>query len=134
MPSPKLTALDAVLADLGMLVRRARAQTLVKREFVEIIVRLRHGLSEINADPDGILRARLELLVRHAEAETLTLTQFEEITSSIRVRLTEHRSEPMTIVPNFAVLPHGIHGRRYGRFTVIDGAASIHPETHLKGA
>lgn len=134
MPFPQLTPLDAVLADLGMLVRRGRAGTLVEREFVVIVDRLRQGLAATAADPDGILRARLELLVRRVEDQTLTADQFEEITGSIRVRLVEHRSEPMTVVPNFAVLPHGVHGRRYGRFTVIDGAASTPAETHLKGA
>ena len=125
---------DGVLADLGTLTRRVHAGTLDEVAYLEISGRIRAELVEIDADPNGVIAARLDLLERMEEAGSLTPRAFDEAAAAIRSDLLVLRSQPMTVVPNFAVLPSGVHGRRIGRFTVIDGTVSTHPETTLKGA
>lgn len=134
MALPQLNPIEVVLADLGMMVRRARARTLVPAETLAICERIVANLPATGVDPNDILKARVGLIVRGTEDETLTLDTFNEIANSIRIRLAEHRSEPMTLVPNFAVLPYGVHGRETRGLTVIDGGLCDTPETTLKGA
>lgn len=126
--------LDGVLADLGTLVRRVLAGTLVEADYRQISDRIRSDMVELDADPDGCIARRFDLLEQAEEAGRLTPRLFRETAAAIRVALLVRRSQPMDVVPNFAVLPSGIHGRRIGRFTVIDGTASTPPETTLKGA
>ncbi len=134
MDFPALTPVEAVMADLGMMVRKGRNGVLPFRELASTVDQMKIDLVSIGADPSGHLRARLTLLKIKAEAQTLTSDQFEEITGSIRVRLAELRSSPMPVVPNFAVLPSGVHGRRIGFLTVVEGGASTHAQPTLKGA
>lgn len=125
---------DGILADLGTLVRRGRRGTLVEAEYVAITGRIHADVAALGADADGMIGARLSLLDRLREAEVLTEQVFDEITALIRVSLCRFRDADLPTVPNFAVLPSGIHGRRIGFLTVVEGGASNHPDTPLKGA
>lgn len=134
MNLPQMDPVETVLADLGMMVRRARCGTLVPAETLAICDRIVANLPATGADPNDILAARIGVIVRGTEDRTLTLATFNDIANSIRVRLAEFRSEPMALVPNFAVFPYGVHGRRTGHLTVIDGGGSTPTEPTLKGA
>lgn len=126
--------IDCLLADLGTLVRRARNDTLTEADYRLLDRRMRLTLQGTGADPDGIILARFDLIARATDDGTLTRSQFEEVASSIRDRLRRYRDRLLPVVPNFAVLPSGVHGRRIGFLTVIDGGAEAHPETTLRGA
>lgn len=134
MALPEMTPVEVVLADLGMMTRRARARTLIRAEALAICGRILSNLPATGADPHDLLMARIGLIIQGTEDDTLTLGQFNEIADSIRVKLVEFQSRPMTVVPNFAVLPYGVHGTRVGHLTVIDGGAETTPDTPLKGA
>lgn len=134
MAFPKMTPIDSLLADLGMMVRRGRSGTLTPPEFKAIAFRIGEGLANPAIDPDGVLTARLERLVQATDDESLTKDQFEDITGSMRVSLCERRTSPLRVVPNFPVLPTGVQGRRFGRFMVVDGKASFPAEPTQKGA
>lgn len=134
MDFPRLTPVETIMAHLGMMVRRGRNGVLPLRECMATVAELKELIEQAGIDQTGILRARLNLLGIKAEARTLTSDQFEEITTSLRVRLSEIRHGPPPVVPNFAVLPSGVHGRRIGFMTVVDGGASTQPDTTLKGA
>ena len=120
---PPAHPLDNALSVLGHMVRRGRASALTSRDLAASVVLLDHELGENDADPDGLLRARLQMLWRAGEAETLTRDQFEAITSSIRKALV--RARDGEAAP--AVLPPGVQGRRIGRFLVVEGGLNPTP-------
>lgn len=125
---------DAILDDLGMLQRRGRLGSLAEGEYEAITRRIHADAAAIGADADGMIGARLSLLERLREAEVLTVACFDDITGLIKVGLCRFRDADLPTVPNFAVLPSGVHGRRIGFLTVVEGGASTPTETTLKGA
>ncbi|WP_333896245.1 hypothetical protein [Brevundimonas aurantiaca] len=120
MTFPTGHPLDSVLATLGHMVRRGRAQALTPQDLSCTVIILDHALAESGADEDGLLRARLQMLWRAGQDETLTLDQFEAITGSIRRALQRARGVE-TPPPTAPLLPLGVSARRIGRFTVVEG-------------
>lgn len=120
---PPSHPLDNALAVLGHMVRRGRASALTPRDLAATVVVLNHELGQNDADPEGLLRARLQMLWRAGEAETLTQDQFEAITASIRNALI--RARDGAAAPT--ALPPGVQGRRIGRFTVVEGGLNPNP-------
>lgn len=122
--------IDGILADLGSLVRRVRAQTLDETGYRQITGRIRSEMADLNADPEGIIARRFDLLELAEEAGSLTPALFEEAAAAIRAALLNQRSQALITVPNFAVLPTGIHGHRIGGLTVIDGGRLQNTQPH----
>lgn len=126
MTFPTAHPLDNALAVLGQMVRRGRASSLTPQDLAVSVTLLNEELGQNDADPDGLLRARLQMLWRAGRDETLTLDQFEAITTSIRRTLQRARGGDLNIpaIP----LPAGVEARRVGRFTVVQGGLNT-PQT-----
>lgn len=125
MTFPTGHPLDSVLATLGHMVRRGRAQALTPQDLSCTVIILDHALAESGADEDGLLRARLQMLWRAGQDETLTLDQFEAITGSIRRAL--QRARGAEGAPPPPSLPSDVTARRVGRFTVVEGGLNPTP-------
>lgn len=128
-----LHPIDVVLADIGMMARRAKAGTLTPSEFRAIEPRIRDGLTTTGSDPAGVVSMILDSLVLSADARDLTHPQVERACLKMRERLIRVRDGSLPVVPNFAVLPSGVHGRRIGPLTVFDGGRGHTFQPH-KGA
>lgn len=128
-----LHPIDAILADIGMMARRAKVGTLTPSEFRAIEPRIRDGLVRTGSDPAGVVAMILDGLVLSADARDLTHPQVERACLRMRERLVRVRDGSLPVVPNFAVLPTGVHGRRIGPLTVFDGGRGHTPQP-LKGA
>lgn len=125
-----LHPIDDVLADVGMMARRAMTGALTPAEFSAIEPRIRAGLASTGSDPAGVVGAILDSLVLRADARDLTLPEVERACWKMRERLVRVRDGSLPVVPNFAVLPSGVHGRRIGALTVLDGGRAYHPQPH----
>lgn len=119
MTFPTTHPLDNALAVLGQMVRRGRVSSLTPQDLAVSVTLLNQELGQNDADPDGLLRARLQMLWRAGRDETLTIDQFEAITTSIRRALQKARGGDcgLPAIP----LPAGVEARRVGRFTVVQG-------------
>lgn len=124
-----LHPIDRVLAEIGLVARRAKVGTLTDAEFRAAEPRIRRGLTDTGADPGGVVGALLDALVLAADARELDHVTVVRVADRMRERLCRVRDGSLPVVANFAVLPHGVHGRPYGRLTAITGGRS--PE--LKG-
>lgn len=125
-----LHPIDRVLAEIGLIARRAKTGTLTGEEFRFAEPRIRQGLSDTGADPGGVVGALLDGMVLCADAGTLDHATVLRVTARMRDRLCRVRDGSLPVVANFAVLPHGVHGRPYGRLTAIDGGRSPEPKGH----
>lgn len=131
MNRPDRHPIDGVLADLGSLVRSVRAGTLTPQTYSCMVERICSEARELDADPHGLVSRQFDFLDA-AEAEgVLTPILFEEAVSAIRQALNQHRERGMLLVPNFAVLPSGIHGRPVGRLMVIDGGIPLNNQAQI---
>jgi len=127
--APSLHPIDDILAEVGMMARRAKSGTLVPAEFRGIERRIRSGVVGQGVDRNGSVRALLDALVLAADARDLTRAQVAATMDRIRDHLTRARDASLPVVPNFAVLPSGVHGRPLRpALTVIDGGRTDHPE------
>lgn len=129
-----LHPMDKALAEAGMMGRRAIYGTLTDAEFREIEKRLRELITQLGADPGGILLAVLDSLVLSADARDLTHAQVEAAMSLIRKRLQRVRDGSLPRVPNFAVTPSGIHGRPIGPGLTLIKGGRTDPHPQPKGA
>lgn len=118
--------IEAALAEVGMMVRRARVRTLTETEAREIERRIRIVLDEAGLDRAGTMRALLDALIGAFDSRTATFQLVEAVGDSLRKRLLVTRNACRT-VPNFEVLPHGVHGRRRPALTVFDGGRGQTP-------
>jgi hypothetical protein len=125
-----LHPIDVILAEVGMMARRARSDTLTVAEYVAIAGRIRRGVAEAGADPVGMIGALLDSLDLAADARTLARPQIAAVMDRVRQRLVRVRDGSLPVVPNFDVLPHGVHGRPRPVLTVFDGGLSSSSTHH----
>lgn len=128
MTFPTAHPVDNALSVLRGLVHRGRNSSLTPEDLSCGVTLLDHDLGECGADPDGLLRARLQMLWRAGKNETLTLDQFEAITTSIRKALLRARDGDGEADTLAIPLPAGVEARRVGRFTVVQGGLNT-PQT-----
>lgn len=125
-----LHPIDAILAEVGMMARRNLAETLTIVEYIAIAGRIRRGVAEAGADPAGIIGALFDSLDLAADAQTLNRPQVAAAMNRIRLRLIRVRDGSLPTVPNFDVLPHGVHGRPRPVLTVFDGGRTYPSTQH----
>ncbi|ASE39374.1 hypothetical protein [Brevundimonas vesicularis] len=124
-----LHPLDAVLAEIGTLVRRGRHGSMDEKECTARIERIRQGIVGADIDQDGRIRDRLDVLARTLEDGSLTRDWFDTITKSIRDRVARARD---SLTPDTNRLGENRAGRRYGGLTVFDGGRCDTPDTHQR--
>lgn len=122
-----LHPIDGILADVGMMARRAVAGTLTPTEYRAIAARIRDGVAAQGADPGGMIGAFMDALDLNADAQSITHQMVKATMDRIRGRLIRVRDGSLPVVPNFAVIPHGVHGRPYDPLTAIDGGRAPDP-------
>ncbi|WEK38652.1 MAG: hypothetical protein P0Y50_08810 [Candidatus Brevundimonas colombiensis] len=122
-----LHPLDALLAEIGALVRRGRHGSLDEAEFALRVGRIRQAIVAADLDRDGRLRDRLDLLVRATEDQSLTRDWFDQIMGSLRDRVAFARDG---LKPDPRRLGENRAGRRYGGLTVFDGGRCHTPQDH----
>lgn len=124
-----LHPLDAVLAEIGTLVRRGRHGSMDETECNTRIERIRQAVIHADIDQDGRIRDRLDVLARTLDDGSLTRDWFDTITKSIRDRVARARD---SLTPDVGRLDENTAGRRYGGLTVFDGGRCDTPDTHQR--
>lgn len=108
--------LDTILADVGMMARRAMAGTLTPPEVLAIERRIRDGVIAQNADRGGSITYLLNSLTEGVREGTLTHLRVEVTMTRIRDRLTPLRDQTADRLPP--------------RLSLIQGGRADQPTTH----
>lgn len=118
------TTFSAVLAEIGMMARRASAGTLTPLEYRASARRIRNGLGLLGADPGGVMGGYLDALDVADQTRALTHDMVGRAARRLRERLTRVRDGSLPRAAASSRIPV----RTYGRLSVIDGGrADLNP-------